>query len=289
MKTRFALISSSTPNRLKGCALFLLLLAFIAPRLDRAQNITNSSNPIQPDPTPPRIPSISKEPLGKTAAEKSKPGAITDVRIAPENGKLVVTVLTDRFIAPNEFKIDNPPRLVLDFHNAENRVQFSRLPVNAASVKRLRVQQFQTLPHMIARVVFDMEKDFVSHEITMDKTFVRIVFHPEPPISRADQIGQDPKPVADWVEFSPIPKDPSAHGTGAFSRPEPSKTVSTTETRPPHLTDPSPKVPMPAIDHAAVQPIRVFPRTGLSQTSMELPAKESPAQAPLPPLKCRYL
>jgi type IV pilus assembly protein PilQ len=159
-----------------------LLLAFIIPADLLAQVGSDSAKKSQTNPAPL---SINSNPGTGTAAratsgEKSAEalvGAITDVTVVPEDTKVTITVATDKRITPQEFLVEDPARLVLDFPNARNNVAFSQLPVRAASVKRIRIQQFQTVPSPIARVVLDLDEGFGAHEINTTKESVRLVFH----------------------------------------------------------------------------------------------------------------
>jgi type IV pilus secretin PilQ/predicted competence protein len=189
MKIRSTIIRNLASNKAKGAlfAILLLSLALAVPRLDYAQDKPVSSKlpELKSTPSAPvksvNAANLSKQGPGENASEPSQTGIITDVKVSPEDGKLTVAVTTDRSIAPKELILDNPPRLVLDFLNTENRVKFSRLPVLSASVKRIRVQQFQNSPTPIARVVCDLEKEYGTHEINVDKNSVRLVFRNEAP------------------------------------------------------------------------------------------------------------
>lgn len=167
--------------------ILLLFLAFAIPGISYSQDKPSSTGASQPqsDPVPhPKSSSpgnMAKGKPGGNTPEGAVPGAITDIQIAPEDAKLTVTVATDRLFAPQEFMMKNPARLVLDFPNARNRVAFTQLPVNALSVKRIRVQQFQAEPSLIARVVLDLEEGYGAHEIDTNKESVRLVFYKEKP------------------------------------------------------------------------------------------------------------
>lgn len=157
MNMRHAQITNRKPIKAKGatCGILLLLLAFCIPGFNLAQ-----------------------EQAGTQARELLPAAALTDVRFVSEDGQAVITVAADRQIAPEEFMLDNPKRLVLDFPNTRNRIPFTRLPIQTASVKRLRVQQYQTSPSLITRMVFDLEEGHGTHELSVNSDSVRLVFHP---------------------------------------------------------------------------------------------------------------
>ena len=201
MKTRCTIIRNLTSSEAKGTVygILLMLLLFAVPRFDFAQEKTTNiklpqqqSNPVAPQKS--------------IATAIPATGSIMDVAIAPEEGLLTVTVTTDRAIVPKEVILDNPPRLVLDFLNTENKVKFSKLPVLSASVKQIRVQQFQNSPSPIARIVCDLEKNYGSHEINLDKSQIRLVFHKETSSPLTATAGPIVKPAPSQAPNSLKPK-----------------------------------------------------------------------------------
>ncbi len=208
MKNRFARIRNYTSSAAKTRMLEILffLLAFAVLGFADAQD--------KPDISASTLQSNSGSAPLSTASVKSgvkgtdsgilPTGVITDVRTMPDNGKTTVIVETQQAMAPNEFFLENPPRLVLDFPNAENRVPFLNLPVDTASIRQIRVRQFQSVPDPVARMVFDLKEDHGAHQITVDKTSVRVVFE-EDVSSRATS---DKKtPVSAKAEDSPAPTE----------------------------------------------------------------------------------
>jgi type IV pilus secretin PilQ/predicted competence protein len=208
MKIRSTIIRNLASSRVKGVAfaILLLLMAFVVPRLDYAQEKPVSSKlpQLQPNSAAPATSisagTLSKETPGENASARLQIGAITDVKVAPEDGKLIVAVTMDRSITPKELILDNPPRLVLDFPNTENKVKFSKLPVLSTSVKQIRVQQFQSSPTPIARVVCDLEKEYGAHELNLDNALVRLVFRSEPPKPLSATAGPEVKSVPDSAQ-----------------------------------------------------------------------------------------
>ncbi len=170
MKTRFARFKYFASNRAKIGNFKFLLLAFAVSAIAIAQDGVKSSNPAQPSQA------LKSSAVNPSGPEAPQVGAITDVKVAPADGKLTVTLTTDRLLTPKEFQLDNPPRLVLDFKNAENKVKFNQISVNSASIKQLRVQQFQSSDPKTVRVVFDLDEGFGNHEIALDRSSVRVVF-----------------------------------------------------------------------------------------------------------------
>jgi type IV pilus secretin PilQ/predicted competence protein len=191
MKIRFTRIRNLASSKAKGgtYGILLFLLALAVPRCANSQDRPDLSVSVRQHDSESlskdaNVGDSKKENSGGTVAEALSIGAITDVKMAHEDDKVIVTVSTDGSIAPTEAIVEDPPRLVLDFSNAANKVPFIRLPVHAAFIKRIRIAQFQGMPSPIARVVFDLEEGYGDHQITVDKSLVRIVF-PEKPVESA--------------------------------------------------------------------------------------------------------
>jgi type IV pilus secretin PilQ/predicted competence protein len=196
MKNRFTRIKNFALQRAQAGSLGILtvLLAFAVPSIT-AQEDPKISKPAQSLPAPKSI-------VGKPAgSEVLPPGVITDIKVVPEDGKLTVTLATDRLLTPKELMLQNPSRLVLDFPFTENKVKFSQLPVNSALVKQLRVNQFQTSDPKTVRVVFDLAEGYGKYELALDRASVRVVFH-------QGQGDQKPKPTIGPIESAaahPLP------------------------------------------------------------------------------------
>src|SRR5438093_9047031 len=80
---------------------------------------------------------------------------ITDVKSGREGNNLVITVLSNGPLSHEESLLNNPPRLVFDFPNSENKVPFFNLSVNDAKVKKLRIRQHQAFAPKITRMVVE--------------------------------------------------------------------------------------------------------------------------------------
>jgi type IV pilus assembly protein PilQ len=229
MKIRFTRIRNLASSKAKGATYgILLFLAFaVVPKSDSAQDkpgVSGSSQQSSPAPGPQNISArdTTKGSLGGAVAKTPPAGVLKDVTIAPVDGSLTVTVTTVGLLAPTEFTLDKPPRLVLDFPNTENKVKFTRLPVHASSVKQVRVQQFQSAPSPIARVVFDLEEDSGAHEMTVDKNLVRLVFHKGQPKSNPPGAGATAKLAPSPADNSAKAKSPAVQPSRAVSS-QPSK------------------------------------------------------------------
>ena len=220
MKIRCTAINNLTSSKAKGAVygILLLFLAFAAPRPDFAwENPANAKAPQQSNPVAP--------PKGSSAALPVV-GSITDVKIAPAEGQITVAVTTDRAIVPKEIILDNPPRLVLDFPNTENKVPFSKVPVLSATVKQVRIQQFRSSPAPIARIVCDLEKNYGSHDINLDKSEVRLVFRAETSKPSAAVAGPTVKPAPGPTQNASKNKAPEAQQVQTVAAPAKARTES---------------------------------------------------------------
>ncbi len=187
MKIRLARIGTIGSIGAKGAcsAALLFLLASTLPLTLYAQEKADGAKTSQPQASPAGSKSpgpgtaVNQNSGGKPAAAVSA-GAITALKIVPEDSKLTVTVATDRMLTPREFLIDNPARLVLDFPNTRNAIPVSQLPVKASPVTRIRIHQYQAEPTPIARMVFELADGCGAHQITTDRESVRLVFQNTP-------------------------------------------------------------------------------------------------------------
>ena len=238
MKTRLTRNRTFTSNTVKGIVLFML--AFAVPGF-----ISANDNPAlsEPDHQSARLTASEVEPLGSTVEEASgatdtkasSSGVIKDLRITPENGKVTVTVATNRLLTPNEFMLEDSKRLVLDFPNTENQVHSARFPVNTASVKQIRVSQFRIEPSPVARMVFELEEDSGTHEMTINDSSISLVFYKgqsEPSFSRAvltappsagpdEKILKALKPIVPAADRVSSPAEPSVEIPPASAPAEP--------------------------------------------------------------------
>ena len=234
MKIRFtgkSIFGSYTMKSSKYCIL-LIILAFTVPLMTFA-----TESPVYSK--PPQV------------------GVIKDITASQEKDKLTVTMKTDRLLEPTVFKLDNPPRLVVDFADTVNEVPFTKLPLNTASVKQLRVSQYQSSDPMIARVVFDLGKGFGTHKITADKTSVQITLlpgtqdsgktPPKPPVKAASSPVKSAASVKDNAPTKAAPSSIKPESVKTASNP-PVKTVSTAVKSTAAVKDTAPTKTVPSSD-----------------------------------------
>ena len=270
MKTRRTIFGKVTSREAKSdvCGLLLLLPMLAAPRPIHAQDSSRASAASRQQPVPVAPPgSAAAAPPSMEAA-----GYISDVRFAPGDGGLTVTVTADRPVAPREIILDNPPRLGLDFPNTEHRVKFSKLPVQAASVRQVRVQQFRGAPAPIARVVCDLDRNYGSHEISLDKTQVRLLIRE----GQSKSVPATGAPVVRTAQAAPV----KGEALGAPAAPNPAQAVSpaSVPARPAR-----PAVPIAAARTAAPVPRAAPLPAKAPEDAAPLVAALTPAALSLPP------
>jgi type IV pilus secretin PilQ/predicted competence protein len=145
-------------------------------------------SPFSPDGIAQKLPEI--KPAGEalslpnaTSAVKlsntAKPsiGIISNITKNQQDNDLVISLETSSALAHQEFLLDNPSRLVIDFPNAENQVAFLQMPIKSQKVKKLRIRQFQSSDPKIVRLVFDLEDGYGKYEVASNEKEFQIRFH----------------------------------------------------------------------------------------------------------------
>jgi len=176
MKTRAVKMRNSRYRRkIQLPIASILLLMLIVPLstdgvAQKLQEITPAAEALRV----PNTPGVAK--LSGTA--KPGIGIISNITKSQQGKDLVVSLETDSALAHQEFFVDNPARLVIDFPNAENQVSFLQMPIQSQKVKKLRIRQFQSSDPKIVRLVFDLEDGFGKYEVASNEKEFQIRFRP---------------------------------------------------------------------------------------------------------------
>jgi type IV pilus secretin PilQ/predicted competence protein len=131
-------------------------------------------------------------------AAKLSSGALSSVSVISNITKnqqdkdLVISLETNASLAHQEFLLENPSRLVIDFANAENQVAFLQMPIRAQGVKKLRISQFQSSDPKIVRLVFDLENGFGKYEVANKEKEFQIKFH-SGDVSSSPKVSKEPE------------------------------------------------------------------------------------------------
>lgn len=88
---------------------------------------------------------------------------------------LDITIIGDGKLSYNDFKIEDPFRVVIDLENISMNLANKNYEVNNPYVEKVRTGQFQIVPEKIGRVVFDM-KEYCSYEITPAGNSLKVRF-----------------------------------------------------------------------------------------------------------------
>ncbi|OGS17873.1 MAG: hypothetical protein A2219_01695 [Elusimicrobia bacterium RIFOXYA2_FULL_50_26] len=75
------------------------------------------------------------------------------------------------------FKIENPPRIIIEFTNTELNLKQKNIEVDGKTIKRIRGGQFQNDPVKIARVVLDMNS-MAEYQLNGKGTRVTLTLNP---------------------------------------------------------------------------------------------------------------
>jgi len=129
--------------------------------------------------------------LGIQAASPKDTALVTDLTLNPSGQTLEATIIAAQPARVTYFELDEPRRLVVDFHGLKNALAFSRKKVEAAGVEQIRTSYFSTASRKATRIVFDLAAG-VNYQVVDDtKGTVRVVFGDVPPAQAqptADQV-----------------------------------------------------------------------------------------------------
>jgi type IV pilus secretin PilQ/predicted competence protein len=287
MKTRFTRIKifSSNYSQAKSSGILMALLAFIIPAIITAQESSKTPKPTQS----PLSQKIAAEAIAGPGLLPI--GLITDIKVAPETEKTIVTLTTDRLLTPIEARLDDPPRLVLDFPNTGKKILWSELPVNSASIKKLRISQYPS-PDIKTRVVFDLDEGFKGYEIALDRTSVRVAVRQGKPSTTPSHsersaaqplkttLASDPtKAAVNKEEKKPNPElhpRPNTIVRTAASPALPTSDLQKTAAFKNEPPKPRPEAPVSKVERTTSQPVRSTPVLEAPKT-----AAKAEAQKPL--------
>ncbi len=120
---------------------------------------------------------------------------ISGLRVQQDsNGSPSFIISKTGAVQVREFRMDDPPRLVVDFVGATHGISNPVMEGAGAFVSRVRSSQFTTSPDLIARVVFDL-KGNPNYRLKTDDDRVTVEFF------AAEEVGAD-KPSRDVMQSS---------------------------------------------------------------------------------------
>jgi len=199
--------------------------------------------------------------IGSTAVQgdTSQVSALRMERDA--NGSPSYVISKSGAVEINEFLMDDPPRLVLDFLGATHGITGSTTEGDGKFVVRVRSSQFTGAPELVTRVVFDLTAK-CEYRLTTetDKIVVRFeggrdASEPETPVLMGSSVNPSMTALTASVEPKPVEKP-------AAEKP----TVGTPST----VTAPAPapeKQPAPAAETQAPQTVKETPAPVMAEKS----------------------
>jgi len=104
------------------------------------------------------------------------------------------------------FELNEPRRLVVDFHGIQNAISFKEKLIGTAGVQRVRTSFFSDQTRKATRIVFDLSKDVPYRFIEDGNGIVRIVFGntARAPINQTAGPVVVPEPLVSYPTLSPV-------------------------------------------------------------------------------------
>lgn len=90
-----------------------------------------------------------------------------------------------------EYKLDNPSRLVIDLVGVKNAIQDNSLKADGAMVTAIRASQFQNEPDAVTRVVFELAAG-AHYKVTRRDKSIDVSFSMAPAVMGASMGGENP-------------------------------------------------------------------------------------------------
>lgn len=115
-----------------------------------------------------------------------------------------------------EYKLDNPSRLVIDLVGVKNAVQDNSLKADGTMVTAIRASQFQNEPDAVTRVVFELA-DGAHYKVTRRGDSIEVAFDGAPAMMGASMGGESPSPAtepAPAATAQPAPAQSTAPAPG---------------------------------------------------------------------------
>src|SRR5512134_2863460 len=90
-----------------------------------------------------------------------------------------------------EYKLDNPSRLVIDLVGVTNAIQGDKLTPDGSFITAVRASQFQTEPDPVTRVVFELAEG-THYKVTRRGDSIEVAFSRAPAVMGASMGGETP-------------------------------------------------------------------------------------------------
>jgi len=123
---------------------------------------------------------------------------ISSLRMEPHSGSSSYVIAKSGALEVEDFLMQDPPRLVLDFIGAQHDLDQTKFDGDGNFVKAVRSSQFTDDPEQITRIVFDLSTD-VAYKINNGTEAVTVLFYSKGAPAPVDQ---KPKTMASSVSGS---------------------------------------------------------------------------------------
>jgi type IV pilus assembly protein PilQ len=114
--------------------------------------------------------------LAVNGATSKEPTMVKDVSFINVGDSLEAKITAGEDSKFTYFELNQPHRLVVDFHGIQNTIGFREKQIGAAGVERVRTSLFSDKRRKATRIVFDLSKDVPYRVIEDGGGVVRIVF-----------------------------------------------------------------------------------------------------------------
>lgn len=196
------------------------------------------------------------------------------------DGATILRIEGDGDFLYSTFRLDNPPRFVIDLEGVVNSASRSRVTVEQDGIDQVRMAQFRPYPDPVTRIVLDLSEDASP---TLESTGDGLVVRLGAPMMRAEPVRVTD---AEAVAEPPAPTEPSS--TSEPTESAPSVEGSTEDAVAVADTAPAPMVsePVGEPDAAATTPAEItdeYADAGLTEPlaplAVDEPATETAASA----------
>jgi type IV pilus assembly protein PilQ len=109
-------------------------------------------------------------------ATSKEPAIVKDVSFSRNGDSLEAKIIASDDTKFTYFELQNPHRLVIDFHGIQNTISFKEKQIDAAGVDRVRTSLFSDRNRKATRIVFDLKSDAPYRVIEDAAGIVRVVF-----------------------------------------------------------------------------------------------------------------
>jgi type IV pilus assembly protein PilQ len=151
-------------------------------------------------------PATDEPPVPVKHAANGKPATrLAAVGLKPGTGGTTVTLAGDGSFAYETFRLENPPRFVIDLPGVVNGAGKKVQNVHSAVLMRVRVSQFRGGPDPVTRVVFDLGSVAEDPSIAPAASGLRVTFPVAAPREAAQPVAAPPSPSPAPVQGAGVP------------------------------------------------------------------------------------